>query len=78
MRNNRTRKFKKLNCSPKSEFKFTCLNNKTLLKMRNVQAIRNHIIELIVIIVNSNKGKSCGVEMMSISFIPENINVDSG
>ena len=36
MRNNRTRKFKKLNCSPKSEFKFTCLNNKTLLKMRNV------------------------------------------
>ena len=29
-----------------------------LLKLRNVQAIRNHIIELIVILVNSNKGKS--------------------
>ncbi len=29
-----------------------------LLKMRNIQAIRNHIIELIVIVVNSNKGKS--------------------
>jgi len=29
-----------------------------MLKMRNVQAIRNHIIELIVIVVNSNKGKS--------------------
>ena len=30
----------------------------TLLKLRNVQAIRNHIVELIVILVNSNKGKS--------------------
>ena len=29
-----------------------------LLKLRNVQAIRNHIVELIVILVNSNKGKS--------------------
>ena len=28
------------------------------MKLRNVQAIRNHIIELIVIIVNSSKGKS--------------------
>ena len=34
MRNKNTRKFKKLNCSPKSEFKFSCLNTKTLLKMR--------------------------------------------
>ena len=29
-----------------------------LLKLRNVQAVRNHIVELIVILVNSNKGKS--------------------
>ena len=29
-----------------------------LLKLRNVQAIRNHAVELIVILVNSNKGKS--------------------
>jgi len=36
MRNNKTRKFKKLNCSPKSEFKFSCLNSETLLKMRNI------------------------------------------
>lgn len=35
MRINKTKKFKKLNCSPKSEFNFTCLDNKTLLKMRN-------------------------------------------
>ena len=36
MRNKNTRKFKKLNCSPKSEFKFSCLNTNTLLKMRNI------------------------------------------
>ena len=29
-----------------------------LLKLRNVQAIRNQLVELIVIVVNSNKGKS--------------------
>lgn len=34
--NKKSRKFKKLNCSPKSEFKFSCLNRETLIKMRNI------------------------------------------
>tara|TARA_Y100000816_G_C26107642_1_gene589206 strand:+ start:3500 stop:4348 length:849 start_codon:yes stop_codon:yes gene_type:complete len=36
MNKNKTRKFKKLNCSPKRELKYSCLNTKTLLKMRNI------------------------------------------
>lgn len=42
-----------------------------LLKMRNVQAIRNHIIELIVIIVNSIKGKSCNLPTIKTMSVTE-------
>tara|TARA_Y100001980_G_C14540458_1_gene318172 strand:- start:1054 stop:1908 length:855 start_codon:yes stop_codon:yes gene_type:complete len=31
----KNKKFIKLNCSPKSEFKYTCLNSKTLFKLRD-------------------------------------------
>ena len=51
MRVNKTRKFKKLNCSPKSEFKFSCLNSETLLKMRNIWN-KNYNIK-----INSNDPK---------------------
>ena len=39
--------------------------------MRNVQAIRNHIIELIVIIVNSIKGKSCNLPTIKTMSVTE-------
>ena len=44
-----------------------------LLKLRNVQAIRNHIVELIVILVNSNKGKSINLPTIKTVSVTDKI-----
>ena len=41
MKKTQKKKFIKLNCSPKSQFKFTCLNTKTLYKLKNAWNKKN-------------------------------------
>lgn len=48
----KNKNFKKLNCSPKSEFKFTCYNTNTILQLKKAWNDKNNTNK-----INSNKPK---------------------
>jgi hypothetical protein len=73
----KNQKFTKLNCSPKSEFKYTCLNSKTLFKLRdewnkkNINKINTNNPKKIWLFLKKNL-KNCNNEKCWINTLIKN------